>query len=745
MGFMRSLYAGVSGLKNHQIMMDVTGNNISNVNTAGFKAGRVVFSETFAQTLRGTTAPISNVGGTNPMQIGLGTSLQQIDTLFAQGNIETTGQTTDMAIQGEGFFVVKQGDKRYYTRAGAFHFDADGSFINPGNGAILQGLMADKTGTIPVAAKVESIILPYGQKSPAKATTSISYTGNLDASDVPKGTILDTEKLYSIDDGTSDLSGMFISNLPTNGNDSRSITAMISESTTVSLTIDDGQGNANSVRTQSFTYNSTDPSTNNGSFNSLNDLIAELNNSNFDNGTGTGTNLAFAMATNATANTGGFLQIANVTDEMTVTFESSNPSLNLALASLNRTGTVGAGAPAPIAAYTTSYRFHHIAKGTDTLLSLVDKQGNSLGLAADDVLTVAGKVGGTSIDNGGTPAASPQIIVAPTGAVPTPGGGGVATTYQEFIDNVERFFNITNDDGVMIDTDGSMKINGDGGLIKELSAMEITGNDAGGTNPARLSVFNGIYDSSSGNYTTKQNATDVKHAASISTFDSLGNEHVVTITYKKNVEIPNEWFWEAAVTEPGLILGGGTGRVSFDTNGVLSSFEYDAGASSLQIDPGKGEAEVMNLTLNFGELGDINGITQFARTSDTVASSQDGYTMGVLERLNVERHGVITGTFTNGISQTMARLVLSTFNNPGGLLRAKDGMFETTANSGTAIIGLAQESVNAEVIAGALEQSNVDLTEEFTRLIIAQRGFQAASKVISTSDELLQEINALKR
>ena len=153
MGFMRSLYAGVSGLKNHQIMMDVTGNNISNVNTAGFKSGRVVFSETFAQTLRGTTAPISNVGGTNPMQIGLGTTLQQIDTLFAQGNIETTGQTTDLAIQGDGFFVVKQGDQKFYTRAGAFHFDADGSLINPGNGAIIQGRMANTAGVIPVDAE----------------------------------------------------------------------------------------------------------------------------------------------------------------------------------------------------------------------------------------------------------------------------------------------------------------------------------------------------------------------------------------------------------------------------------------------------------------------------------------------------------------------------------------------------------------------------------------------------------------
>ncbi|CUS93243.1 flagellar hook-basal body complex protein, partial [Candidatus Kryptonium thompsonii] len=129
MSFLRSLFSGVSGLRNHQIMMDVIGNNISNINTIGFKAARVSFSEAFAQMLRGATQPSAESGGTNPLQVGLGMNVSSIDTIFTQGNLETTGQVTDLAIQGNGFFIVKKGGRNYFTRAGAFRFDANGYLV----------------------------------------------------------------------------------------------------------------------------------------------------------------------------------------------------------------------------------------------------------------------------------------------------------------------------------------------------------------------------------------------------------------------------------------------------------------------------------------------------------------------------------------------------------------------------------------------------------------------------------------
>ena len=143
---MRSLYSGVSGLKNHQTRMDVVGNNISNVNTTGFKSSRVTFSDTLSQTLSGASAPTDNTGGTNPKQIGLGSSVSSIDTLFTDGSVQNTGKNTDLCLSGNGLFVVKpsiDSDELYYTRNGAFEFDAKGNFVMPGSGMFVGGWMAE--------------------------------------------------------------------------------------------------------------------------------------------------------------------------------------------------------------------------------------------------------------------------------------------------------------------------------------------------------------------------------------------------------------------------------------------------------------------------------------------------------------------------------------------------------------------------------------------------------------------------
>ena len=182
MSFLRSLFSGVSGLRNHQVMMDVIGNNISNINTIGFKASRTTFSETFAQMLQSASSPTSDTGGTNPMQVGLGSAVATIDTIFSQGNLETTNSTTDLAIQGDGFFAVNKGGKTYYTRVGSFQFDAQGRLVNPGNGAIVQGKVAGPDGTLPTGTSLSDLKIALDQKSPARATTTASFSGNLDAS-----------------------------------------------------------------------------------------------------------------------------------------------------------------------------------------------------------------------------------------------------------------------------------------------------------------------------------------------------------------------------------------------------------------------------------------------------------------------------------------------------------------------------------------------------------------------------------
>ena len=130
---LRSLFAGVSGLRNHQVRMDVIGNNIANVNTVAFKSGRVTYKEGFAQLLQGASRPPGDQGGINPIQVGLGMQIGSIDQLYTQGNIETTGQTTDLALQGDSLFVVRKGNQQFYTRSGNFQLDADGRMVSPTN------------------------------------------------------------------------------------------------------------------------------------------------------------------------------------------------------------------------------------------------------------------------------------------------------------------------------------------------------------------------------------------------------------------------------------------------------------------------------------------------------------------------------------------------------------------------------------------------------------------------------------
>ncbi|NLG61652.1 MAG: flagellar hook-basal body complex protein, partial [Candidatus Cloacimonetes bacterium] len=186
---MRSLFAGVSGLRNHQVKLDVIGNNIANVNTLAFKASRVTFKEAYAQIVQGASRPSGAAtevaGGTNPIQIGLGMQIGSIDQLFTQGNLEATGVTTDLAIEGDSFFVVSDGSQRYFTRSGAFQLDATGRLVASTNGFVVQGRMA-QNGVL--SDSITDIRLPFGQRSPAAATQNVSIGGNLRA-DAPDGEV----------------------------------------------------------------------------------------------------------------------------------------------------------------------------------------------------------------------------------------------------------------------------------------------------------------------------------------------------------------------------------------------------------------------------------------------------------------------------------------------------------------------------------------------------------------------------
>jgi flagellar hook protein FlgE len=177
---MRSLFSGVSGLKNHQTRMDVIGNNIANVNTIGFKRSRVIFQDMLSQTLQSAASPSSNRAGSNPIQVGLGMSLASIDVIHTTGSLQPTGKNTDLSIEGEGFFMVGDGDRIYYTRAGNFDLNSESVFSHGGTSLKAKGILADSTGQIDPKGQVVDIDLSAQVNSPANATTKITFAKNLD-------------------------------------------------------------------------------------------------------------------------------------------------------------------------------------------------------------------------------------------------------------------------------------------------------------------------------------------------------------------------------------------------------------------------------------------------------------------------------------------------------------------------------------------------------------------------------------
>jgi flagellar hook protein FlgE len=191
---LRSLYSGISGLRSHQTMLDVTGNNIANVNTTGFKASATQFQDTLSQMTKGAGGAQAEAGGTNPAQIGLGVQVAGISTNFAQGSAQATGRATDMMISGDGFFVTSKGGEQLYTRAGAFELDANGNLVSP-DGAILQGWMA-VNGQVPVGGAVQDISLSSSAVSPAKPTGAAAVTGNLPSEAAVGDTLVRDIEIY---------------------------------------------------------------------------------------------------------------------------------------------------------------------------------------------------------------------------------------------------------------------------------------------------------------------------------------------------------------------------------------------------------------------------------------------------------------------------------------------------------------------------------------------------------------------
>ena len=259
------------------------------------------------------------------------------------------------------------------------------------------------------------------------------------------------------------------------------------------------------------------------------------------------------------------------------------------------------------------------------------------------------------------------------------------------------------------------------------------------------------------------------HATKTTIYDDNGNTHTLEVTFKKLTE--NRWRWEAFLVEQdesgndvlvNIIPDPRSGEIEFDGSGRISNAIPDGGLRR-----GDGQsipnAEVQitlpfslngqpnsTVTLNFGGgVGSggsaLDGVTQFASETTTKPVYQDGYTMGVLKNYSVASNGIITGSYSNGVNIPLYRVALATFANEQGLEKVGGTMFQASVNSGNANIDGAESNGKGSIMSQYVEMSNVDLTEEFTHLIIAQRGFQANTRVVTVSDQILEEVVNLKR
>ena len=704
----RSLYSGISGLRNHQVAMDVTGNNIANVNTIGYKTGRVTFEESMAQLLQGSTRPAGNSGGTNPLQIGLGMSVGSIDQILTQGNLQSTGQITDLALEGKAYFAFSNGEGRFYSRNGALQLDATGRLVSPTNGFRLQGMMAAVDGTYPPGSAIGDIRIPYGEKAPAKETTNIQFACNLDSNSEGLGTVTYSNRYLERASSGATLTALY----DENGND---LGIQVGDTILVSIA---GAEEGRIVVTEGM---------------NLADLAASVQ----------------EYLNNTTGD--GFIIVSPTADGLTVDLGLSDPSLALNGLQIrsSRPGSNSYVANAfsfpPSITPNSSVSFTGLrvpATEASALSDIFDANGQALGLEAGDVISVNGAVGGNTIST--------------TSGVyqnPDPTGESI-DTLGDMLRLIQQAFNLPQTDGTVYDNpsvsindhntdddripDGAVVIRGQREQAFAITSLSISASNSNNNapSPARFNANMA--------FTELQTARDTGiHSTSIVVYDQSGDAHTLTTTFTHS-GMPNEWLWEITTEGGEQILSGNRGRITFGQDGSPSSFTFDDNTTGFRFDPMNG-SNIVSINLDVGTPGSFRGITQFRSPSTTVAREQDGYPMGKLQEISIDETGEISGVYSNGVSKSIARIYVAEFNNPAGLLKMGDSMYGVSNNSGEGVMLRPGVGSTTKIKPGALEMSNVELATEFTNMISTQRGYQANARVITTSDSLLQELVQLVR
>ncbi|EDO8946582.1 flagellar hook protein FlgE [Campylobacter coli] len=855
---MRSLWSGVSGLQAHQVAMDVEGNNISNVNTTGFKYSRADFGTMFSQTVKIATAPTDGRGGSNPLQIGLGVSVSSTTRIHSQGSVQTTDKNTDVAINGDGFFMVSDdgGLTNYLTRSGDFKLDAYGNFVNNA-GFVVQGWNINwDTQSIDSSRTPQNIFIDPGMHIPAAQSTEVAIKANLN-SGLNIGTA--SRPLYSLDSvhgfnqktgETKDENDTGTTQFYTTSKNAVEVTekgvdaGSLFNANGQGLNLRDGQGIWVSYAdakysTNQLGVNAFDPNLHQtqtaafwGNGNQKTRLDIVINGVTIQNDTIGSIDEAIAYINTFTAPTdarqGTGVRAVKNADGSGIDFVNDNAdgttdnmkNINLVV---NATNTAGEAWTATWdAAANTFNQYTPIQQNNASLWTATGGQAgianNLTGGRSAQIITAHKYIYSSS------PQTLPPMYNPDGGFAYIPGtqGGGGPTwngtdtatigsqNYYNAVMNGSllntniRTFHTTEDLRELLQRDARYGVDYDGSgtfaaadvnenvkvVVNSSGAFSLTNVNetsnsptlvTGGqgpltfgphnmnfnitaytdergtvsTNDAFTKIFKGLDGSFPAGNQVKQSELLKLSAfsAGLEIYDSLGSKHTLEVQFVKQSTTQdggNEWQMIIRVPEPAEINTTGegpnniiVGTARFNNDGSLSNYN----PRTINFSPNNGAAPNQQIKLSFGTSGSNDGLVSSNSASTLTGQATDGYTSGNLkpDAIRVDDKGNILGEFTNGKTFAVAKIAMASVANNSGLEEIGGNLFKVTANSGNIVVGEAGTGGRGEMKTSALEMSNVDLSRSLTELIIIQRGYQANSKTISTSDQMLQTLIQLKQ
>ncbi|MCV3395319.1 flagellar hook protein FlgE [Campylobacter lari] len=792
---MRSLWAGVSGLQAHQYAMDVEGNNIANVNTFGFKYSRADFSTLMSQTSKIATAPDGNLGGKNPMQVGLGAGVNSTTRIHSQGNIQTTNKNTDMAINGDGFFIVSNdgGTTQFFTRAGDFKTDAVGNFVD-NNGYTVQGWNYNQeTGQIDSSKSVEDIVIPPGMSMPAKPSTIVSLTANLDSGNSLGANASAKRPIYALDSthGRRDDTGTAVDENDTGHTEFYTTSksgAQVTEKGVDMGVVFNAQGEGLNLRDGQgiwVSYKEAKWQSNQAFNTSLPTTAADIQTDTdytfwgFTRADGTQVPATLDITINGTR-----IQATGVGQDTFINAINAKTSETGVVASIvdgrmtftndNSTGTTSKTKNINISVNNTTNTAGQAIRPTGDITQLQPPGPGNTILGGQNgpisVITAHEYIySSNNVDIGANPDPNDDATW------PDMAGRRTFHTTEDLRELLQRDARYavdyngsggrTEDDAnvgvkVVVESDGRFKITNPAQDGAKDMTFKVTGYSNEANKIATNDKFTAMFSALDGNFNAGNNekySQDMylsAHTASIEIFDSLGTRHELTVQFTKQTKTADggaEWSIIISVPEPAEINFSGdgapgnivVGNLRFGNDGSLQSYTPNV----LNFTGNNGSKPDQVVKLDFGTTGGFDGLTSYDKDSATTKQETDGYTGGNLkpDALRTDENGYIYGEFTNGKTLALAKVALASFPNNMGLEEMGNNLFKATANSGTPTIGHAGEGGRGGLKGSAIEMSNVDLSRALTELIVIQRGYQANSKTITTSDQLLNTLLQLKQ